>query len=67
MPFCCSIIPGTDKLLKASEEFVHQTQEKMNKMTSEIEEDFLRLLEELQLEDEDEVPHSLWIELLHFF
>ena len=66
MKFCCSIIPGTDKLLKASEKFVHQTQEEMDKMTSDIEQDFLRLLEELQLENEEEVPKLFPIKLFHF-
>ena len=65
MKFCCSIIPGTDKLLKASEAFVHQTQEKMDKMTSEIQQDFLRLLEELQLENDEEVTQLFQIQWFH--
>ena len=48
----CSIVPGTNKLLKASEELIHKTEEKMDAMTQDIQDDFLRLLAEIEMEEE---------------
>ena len=63
------MVPGTDKLLKASEEFMYKTQEKMDEMTSDIGDDFLRLLGEIMMEEEpmNQVTTSLltkWCKIL---
>ncbi len=47
-----SVVPGTDKLLEETEKFVQSAHDKMAEMTSDIEDDFLRLLETLQMEQQ---------------
>jgi len=58
-PVNASVVPGSDKLLKATEEFAEKSMQVMQEATQQIEDDFLELLKEMEVEREyEETPEE---------